>query len=552
MTDQIPPPPPPPPAEAPTVGESPAPARRSIKGLVIGGIAVVAILALAGGAFAVYQKLDGGGAQPHDVLPASVVAYARVDLDPSASQKIALLKMIRKFPEAADDIGIKSADQDVRELLVKEALKEADCDLTYDKDVEPWLGNRLGFGLDKGETPLVAIQVTDEGKAEKGIKALFECAGEKASVAFLDGYAIVAEEQGKADSAVKAATKSPLADDKAFVEDTDELGESGVASVWADFKAVGELPGFKAGFDAAYGAGGDELLEQAGTVAAALRVDGSTLELAGITGLTDAYDVKAAPIGKLPADTAAALSIGGIGDQVVEQYNALLDAFGQGFGFGLTGQPPVSPSITEDMTAEEKALFEKSLGASGPPDPQSFITEFERSTGLDLPEDLETLFGDGLTVAIGADNLEKLPTLAGPSDVAALDVAVQMTTDPDKAFDLATRLAALASQAGIALSTTQTDDGAVVATNQDAADALGDPGKLGEESAFTSVMPYGDETLNGLFVNVGAIVDKLLEANPPGGIAEALEQASKVSAFGLSVGKDDDHTLFSVRLNLAE
>ena len=105
---------------------------RNTKRLVIGGIAAVVVLALAGGAFAVVKKLDGGGPQPHDVLPASVIAYARVDLDPSASQKIALLKLSRKFPDAANEIGIKSPTQDVRKLLVEDILEEGGCDLTYD------------------------------------------------------------------------------------------------------------------------------------------------------------------------------------------------------------------------------------------------------------------------------------------------------------------------------------------------------------------------------------------------------------------------------------
>jgi hypothetical protein len=552
MTEQT---PPPPPTEAPALVETPvAPARRSRKGLVIGGIALVVVLALAGGAFAIYQKLDGGGPQPHDVLPASVVAYARVDLDPSAGQKIALLKLIRQFPDAAKEIGITSADQDVRELLVKEALEQADCGLTYDKDVEPWLGNRLGLGLDKDQTPLVAIQVTDEGKAEKGIKALFECAGEDASVAFLDGYAIVAEEQKGADAAVKAATTSPLADKKAFIDDNEDLGEQGVASVWADFSAVGEIPGLKDGLAGALGAQGDAALDEVGTGAAALRVDGSTLELAGLTGLSKAYDLKAAPIGTLPADTVAALSIGGIGDQIAAQYDALLDGFTSGFASALGGPTAPDPSITEGMTPEEKDAYEKYFEDSPieTPDPRTFIAEFESATGLKLPADLETLFGDGLTVAVGSANLERVPTLRGPDDVAALDVALQMTTDPAKAIDLAQRLAALASQAGIALSTAQTDDGAVIATNQDAADALGSAGKLGDESAFESVMPYGDKTVNGLYVNVRAILDKLLDANPPESIADDIKEARKLSAVGISLGKDREHSLFSLRVDLAD
>lgn len=542
--------------ELSTPPAEPSSGGRNIKGLAIAGVVAVVVLALAGGAFAVIQKLDGGGAQPHDVLPASVVAYARVDVDPSASQKVALFKLIRKFPEAADEIGIKSADQDVRKLLVEKALEEGNCDMTYDKDVKPWLGSRIGLGFDKGETPLVAIQVSDEKKAKSGIKDLFECADEKAAVAFLDGYAIVAETQKEADAAVKAAEKAPLAEKKAFAKDFDDLGEQGVASAWGDIDGLMDIPDFRAGFDLAAGQSGvetEKLLKQAGTFAATVRVQGSTLELAGQTGLTDAADVKAAPLGKLPKDTVAALSFGGFGEQIAAQYDALVKQFSAGFGAPSAGG--LDPSITEGMTPEQKAayedLFEGNPMAS--PDPEDFIAQFEQSTGLKLPEDLETLFGDGLTIAVGSDNLEKLPTLSGPADVAGLDVALQMTTDPDKAIDLAQRLATLAStQLGVQLSTSQTDDGAVIATNQDAADALDGSGKLGSDATFTSVMPYGDETLYGVFVDVGTILDKISEADPPADVAEDIDQAKAVKAVGISYGTQDKRSVFSLRVAFAK
>lgn len=533
--------------ELSTPEEEPPAGGRSIKGFVIAGVAAVVVLALAGGAFAVVKKLDGGGAQPHDVLPASVIAYARVDVDPSASQKIALFKLIRKFPDAADEIGIKSAKQDVRELLVEEALEEGDCDMTYDKDVEPWLGSRIGVALDKEQTPLVAIQVSDEKKAEAGIKDLFECAGEKAAVAFLDGYAIVAEEQKAADAAVKAAEKAPLADKKAFAADFDDLGEQGVASAWVDTTEI--IAAFPELEDLMAGAAAADLkeLERAGTMAVALRTDGSTLELAGLSGLTDTFDkLTPASMGKLPTDTVAALSVGGVGDQITAQFDTFLQQFTQGFESAVD-----DPSITEDMTPEERADFEEYLEDSTP-DPDEFIAEFEDETGLKVPEDLATLFGDGLTIAVGSENLESLPALTGPDDVAALDVALKMTTDPDKAFDLAKRLASLATQAGIELSTQQTDDGAVIATNEDAAEAIDGSGKLGSDATYKSVMPYGDDTLYGLFVDVGAILDKISEADPPDDVAEDIEQAKAVKAVGISYGKKGKHTVFTVRVAFAK
>ena len=537
--------------ELSTPTERPEGGGRNLKRLVIGGIAAVVVLALAGGAFAVVKKLDGGGAQPHDVLPSSVIAYARVDVDPSASQKIALFKLIRKFPEAADEIGIKSASQDVRELLVEEALKEGGCDLTYEKDVKPWLGSRIGVALDTKQTPLVAIQVTNEKKAEAGIKDLFECGDEKSAVAFLDGYAIVAETQKQADAAVKAAEKAPLADKKAFANDFDDLGEQGVASAWLDTSnLIDSFPEFK---DLMATAGGADLkeIEQAGTMALTVRTDGSTLELAGLAGLTDTVDkLKPAPMGKLPTDTVAALSVGGLGEQVAAQYDTILKQFTAGFESGLNDS-----SFTEDMTPEEKAQFEDYLEDNpiDTPDVEDYIAEFEKSTGLKVPADLETLFGDQLTLAIGSKNLESIPTLSGPGDIANLDAVLKMTTDPDKTFDLAKRLAALAAQVGIDLPAEQTNDGAILATNQDAADAVVEKsGKLGDDDTFQSVMPYGDDTLYGVFVDVGTILDKISEADPPDDVAKDIEEAKALRAVGISYGKKDKHTVFSVRVAFAK
>ncbi len=528
--------------ELSTPDEPPA-GGRNTKALVVAAIAVVVVLALAGGAFAVIKKLDGGGPQPHDVLPASVIAYARVDVDPSASQKIALFKLIRKFPEAADQIGIKSADQDVRKLLVDGALNEAGCDLTYDKDVKAWLGSRIGVALDKEQTPLVAIQVSNEKKARTGIKALFACGDEKASVAFLDGYAIVAETQKQADAAVKAAKTKPLADNKAFAKDLDDLGEQGVASAWADTKKIIDaFPEFKALVADAPTSTLKEL-EQAGTSALTLRADGSTLELAGLTGLTDSVDkLKPAPLDKLPKNTVAALSVGGFGDQVAAQYDTFIKEFNRSFQLGVS-----DPSNTEGMTPEQKDAYDAYI-KEHTPDPKDYVAQFEQATGLRVPADLETLFGDGLTVAVGSSNLDKLPTMSGPADLASLDVALKMTTDPDKAFDLAKRLASLATQAGLDLSTAQTADGAVIATNQDAADAIDGSGKLGDDSTFTSVMAYGDQTLYGLFVDVGTVLDKLSDADPPDDIAKDIDQAKAVKAVGISYGKEGKHTVFSLRV----
>jgi hypothetical protein len=83
-----------------------APRRR---GVVIG--AVVASLLVVGAVGAVGAKLalGGGGKQPAEVLPREAVGYIRVDLDPSAGQKIAAFRLLDKLP----DTKLALADKDL-------------------------------------------------------------------------------------------------------------------------------------------------------------------------------------------------------------------------------------------------------------------------------------------------------------------------------------------------------------------------------------------------------------------------------------------------------
>ncbi|AXT86558.1 hypothetical protein C6I20_16205 [Aeromicrobium sp. A1-2] len=517
MTDQLP--------------DPAAPTGRRTARLVFVGLAVTLVIALAGGAFAVYRMLDGGGAQPHDVLPDSVIGYARIDVDPSASQKIAALRLIRKFPDLAKEIGIKSADQDVRKLIFDGILDSTECDLAYDEDIEPWIGSRLGIGLDKdGKTPLVAIQISDEDKARKGLDALFMCGGdERPGVAFLDGYAVVAEKQVVAESAVKAARTSPLSKDKNFVEDFADLGDQGFASAWGDAQGALDIPGaldglgggFAEQFTQGFEQGGGQLddlstwLTDARSGALTLRAGSRSLEVVGLLHHEGKREpVKPLPIASLPDSTIAAFSGSGGGASVGKQWNSLVSSL-------------------------------EASGAVGGAD----IAAFEEQSGFALPEDLETLFGDTLTLALGSANLDTIPTLGGPDDVAGLDIGLVMESDPAKAMDLAGRLVSLVEQIGVPLAVSPTDRGAVIASNEQAAADLGTAGDLGDTTAFKDVIPETDQATIIGFVDIGQILDALSAANPPEEIARQIDQAESLSAFGFSLRRpSDDVQQLSIRL----
>lgn len=596
MSDDTPLPPSP---GAETAGQdtTTAPPRRRRRAAVAGVGLGVGALVLGGGAFA-YSQLSGGGPQPADVMPASTDAYVRIDLDPSAGQKVDLFRLLRQVPEVGESLGIDDPDRDdVRRLVFENIVSDTCDDVSYDEDIEPWLGDRLGIGAEiDSESFLIAAQVDDERAAKQGIDALFGCADEDEYVVdFTEGYALISNDQKSIDASVDAVRDGKtLATSEAFTADMEALGDPGVASVWID--AAGLLDGL-----AEDPTIGDELddatrkqIDDLGTLALTLRADGSALELAGVSGTTG-DDVATTPIGALPADTVVALSFSGGAEQVSQQWPQIEDAFTSGFdaldgGFddsstdGLgqleddldLGDPtaeadPISattpvptptfdPQLLEDLDPETRELYESlddddgfdDSSGSGTAFSGNPIEAFEEATGLSLPEDLSTLLGDTFTLAVGAENLETIPTSSGPEDLSKLDIGLRTTGDADAAKGVLQKLADLASDTGVELFVDSNDDGAVLATNADAAKSLTGSGDLGSSAVFQAVMPYGDDTVAALFVDVGTILDKLLEADPPDDVRQDLEDGKAVEAVGVSTAIDGDHAKFSLRVSFAD
>ncbi|GAA3519275.1 hypothetical protein GCM10022234_13570 [Aeromicrobium panaciterrae] len=485
------------------------------KPLIIVGAAAALVITLAGAGAYAWTKLSGGGSQPHDVLPSSVIAYARVDADPSTGQKIAILKLVRKFPELAKELGIKDVGQDVRKPLLEDLV--AECDLDYDKDVEPWLGNRIGVAYDaKLETPIAAVQVSDEDKARTGINKLADCGGPDArtGIAFLDGYALVTPRKADAAKVVTAATATSLADNAAYAKDIDQLGEQGVFSAWVDLKQVGDIKELQTlGAEMAEMEGA---FKGVGTAAVTLRAGSSSIELAGIAHVDKAPQVsKATSLEHLPEDTVLALSASGLGDEAAAQFES-------GFMDGMT--------------------------ADGF-DPDEELATLEEELGLRFPEDLVTLLGDGLVFAVGRNNLERVPTMGGPEQLSSLDIGLKLTTDPTKGADLAKRLVALANEQGVPLATTQTDDGVVIATNQEAADSLEGDGTLGDTDNFTEAIAHPG-SYPAFYVNLDAILDALLGSDPPPDVEDMLNELEPLSSLGISSTHNDGLYKATMRLTL--
>ncbi|MEV6520612.1 hypothetical protein AB0M43_01555 [Longispora sp. NPDC051575] len=207
----------------------PAPPRRSRTALFVALGVTVAVL-LGGGAFAAVRLWTAPtGVEPEQVMPGTVAAFARMDLDPALSQQKQLLNLVRKFP------GRSGSTADVK----RDLLEEADIPgLTYDA-AKPWLGDRLGVALwktDGGYVTLYALASTDDAKARKALT------GAQANFELTDGYALIAVPVGSATArtaahdAVRVSKK--LAQTDAYTAVVRKLPANQVAIGWADGPGV--------------------------------------------------------------------------------------------------------------------------------------------------------------------------------------------------------------------------------------------------------------------------------------------------------------------------
>ncbi|GAB1820749.1 DUF3352 domain-containing protein [Herbidospora sp. RD11066] len=473
--------------------------KRGPKGVIIAAIVAVVVALVGGGGVWAFSTLSGGGAQPSEALPAGALAYARIDLDPAANQKLALFNIARKFTVTKDAFS----GDDPREAFFKAISTDNENfkNIDYAADIEPWLGDRIGFavmpGKDASQPGLaLAIQVKDANAARAGIAKLDAGSSTKTGVAIRGDYAIVSATQAEAD---KYATGPTLAESANFTNDMDALGEPGVLSVWADLAGIAKLGG-------AASATSQAALAQIGNgrFAGALRFDGSYVELAGITRGIDSKvsDAKAVNIGDLPDTTAGAIAISGIGQALKAQWD----------------------TVTESADAAGQGAFSQ------------FVTQAQQQFGLSIPDDLVTLLGDGLTVAVDSEGL----------DADLPNVGAVLATDPAKAGAILAKIeqGLAASGQQFQLAKAPGDGKLVIATNQDYAAKLAASGALKDDETFRTAVPNADSATFAAFVDLDKVENLYLQ----GMSDQDKANLQALSAVGLSGGYQGSEGNFSLRV----
>ncbi len=519
-------------------------------GLVAGaGVAVVA--AVAGGGFALAQLMSASGS-PADAVPANALAYVSIDLDPSAAQKISALTTLRKFPALKKELDLDARD-DVRRWLFEDVLSESGCErLSYPDDIEPWLGNRMAVAAvpDTGQTvsPLFAVQVSDQEAAAGGIAALSDCSGEDIGVAFTGDYAVLMEEQAAAESYAGAAASSSLADDPDFVAWMERAGDPGIVNGYVSAQAparMTDLASTMAGDAEADLLGQDlsSLYRDFEGAAGVLRFIDGRIELegvaAGLPGGIGATDSPGAPsLSDLPAGTAAAFTI----------------SFSEGW-------------FEDWMETAGDFLAGAATGGGS----EDLWKDVEASTGLQLPEDVEALLGDGLRVSVDSSLSSEAFT---SGDVPQAPVGLRINGDEGEITRVLDRLLAqvpreqlgrhadldgllgyrvmLSGREGdaVALERRTGDGYVVIGLDKAYVDALTTAGDLGEQESFTAVVPEPDRVAGGLFVNFDAedwatrIAGEMFPDEP-----EVVANVAPLDALGLTSWVQDDVTHVVFRLS---
>jgi hypothetical protein len=441
---------------------APGVARRRRTGLLAGGLAAVVLLGGAG-VFAA-QQLGGGGSQPADVLPGDAYAYLRLDIDPSAGQKVAAVRFLGKVPQIQNTLGSGDPRKKLWDLAAHDSRDACMKTFRYDTDIAPWLGDRVGLALRPGGTKdkpnlAVAIQVRDEDAARTTLDRLRTCgaSGADTDLRVKDGYAILTP-GGLGDATLAATAKGSLAQNATFAGDMSALGEQGVASAWVDMGlGLPELQKLGGSLGPTAVPGGK------GRLAAALRFDADYVELAGVVRGADASGTAkgdGTELANLPANTMAALQVSGA-DQSIDA---------------------AWPNLKKQLDG----------AARGQGDVLAMV---QQGLGVKLPADLKALLGRSFTLSVPGQDL----TSAAPTIGAKI-----ISSDAKRADAVITRLLRSAGGAP-ALTHRVVGDKVYVATTSDYADDLQAGGRLGDSEAFTQAV--GD--VSGSNVAVFLDLDKL-------------------------------------------
>lgn len=493
------------------------PAKRASWWLVGGAAALV--LALVAGVTYGVGALSGGGSQPEDALPAGAFGFAKVDLDPSAGQKIDGFRFLRKFPALRDKLG---GGEDLRKLAFETVADGAGwSDVDFDAEVSSWMGKRIGVAAyppEKTDDPfpdptvVVALQVEGEAAAEDGLDRLADLEagtgtpGTRLGFVVTGDYALLAETQELADRAARDAEAAVLADDANLASDLSALGD-GVLAAWVDMNRATE----------AMGAAALRMSSMAGVFGGVGGAGGRSAYVARFDG-PDVFEVAGRVIG---ADATGWASHSVTGMETLPESSVV--------AFGLADGDELVSRLYETL----RTAYEKGGTEAGMPPFGDMVAQAEAQLGVEIPEDVAALLGDNLVGALDG----------GTSGTVQLGARVRTdVARAERVLDLLT-----AGDAGdFALARQRVGDELVVASTPGQAARLAAAGTLGDLPGFRDAMADLDTADLALWLDIAGLSETLFPSRE-GGAAD--ENLAPIEGLGVTASsRDEGSGTFRVRL----
>ena len=440
-------------------------------------------------------------------MPSTAFAFARVDLDPDADQKVAIHEFAKKFPGGPKTTAGDPIDAILTELFKEDTIKDKpECN--YEALIKPWLGKRIGVAAIPGAggktQPLLVIQVKDKDKAAAAKTTLTgDACGtpepdetQLRGFTMVDDYAVLSTTQADVDGAIAATKTKSLKNADHFAKDIATLEDNQIVVAWADLTRA-----FAAASKEAPKLGmvpNSIAAEIKGRVVVGMHMGNDFAELTGnvIDGppIPGEASGDASTIKALPKNTVVAISASGVQKQLQDSLKKMQDS----------GLP------LDDM-----------LEGAG------------KAYGLNIQEDLLPLLGSTMTLSVG-----EIPE-DNPLDA---EFGLQSTVeDPAKAAAIGKKLSALAKQQGVPVEA-QVKGNTFYLTSKGYAAELQKDGGLGDSPIFVKAM--GD--LSGKLTGA-AYVDfaTLAKFGAGTGAGEDLEH---LSAIGVTARVDEGIQKIRMRL----
>lgn len=461
-----------------------APPRRRRRGLIIASAAVVVALGVSGGAYAVLAGNQSGKGKA-DVaakdIPRDAIAAVSANLNPGGSETVEVLKFFRKFP----DIAAHSSGDTISDGLLKPLFDDA-RGVDYNTDIKPWLGSHISMAAEPQHgamVPVAAIEVTDQGKAKTALTKYLRGQSDVGWV-FHGDYAIISDSTSDARYAAAHIGSSGLKGAGNYSSDIKQVPSDSVLNAWIDFKAM-----------LRYGASQRvvpkmPLANMPDRLAIGLRFENSTADLIyrAIGGkVTSSKTLMGPKVGALPDDT----------------------SFAMGITDGNTILANAWPTLAQLINRTNPYALQ----------------DLQERTGLTLPDDLETLAGSRTIVAVGAD-----------TDKVAFE---STTNDPDKAAAVANKLNETSDHPAVIR---KTNDGVLVASTPDWANALQRGGSLGQQDAFKRAVPDAAKANIVIYGDIAKLTASQADRLPA--------DAKVLESFGLTVSTDSHGATAHLRLVL--